>query len=900
MEGTTSGTKSVVIDNHHPIVPTKSQQQKDLVKRTPEISDDLGRNAREMVSLRVLESLFVQKNSYANSVTSVPGDKIELDPSRDCEDVLRCILLEVSASNLKTAMPDMLKWDVRSFIMKKRSLLPKCLLQQLKDAIVKSTNPFSTSLKESSGLELGNHSRYSVTADAVDSDGFKQGHEIGSVDTRRAAPTENLDTLTQGDKNGLQENQPGSTLLPVKRSFNAPTAYEIEVNKTKAIPENSSDPCAKAAKKFKQDVVVPIQNTLPDLISPQRDGVPAESCGGSQSVVRKGNSEDEAHGTLKANGCLKDGKAEHAASRSVLCGIDSSIKNLLPQRMSTDKKFQNIGSSSNCCAEQGTSSGSSRRVIQQDSRTCGSKGYLDCNLPQDLQNGEPSNADKENIEQNHESEFSGDTDEYHNESTDLASQKNDFLNLQCSQGEGSLATVDCTELNLCVKCNEGGNLIVCRSDTCPLVVHESCLGSVPNFDYKGSFYCPFCAYSRAISEYLEGKKKVSLARKDLAAFIGLGAGQRSKKSRPRSQGMKKHQSREYTNVQLCRNEKGKNSLNVVSEAGSAPANRSSVRLQAMQTGAPQPEASLLSNENRRNSLNEVTEAGSAPVDRSSVGAQVVQTGAPQPEASLPRNENETNSFNEVTEAGSAPADRSSVRAQVMQTGGSQPEASLPCNENGRNSLNEVTETGSAPADRSSVGAQVRQTGSPQPEASLPKQCLVAGQQPNKSPLRCHRSRQNQSREEEELCHDENRNKNSSEKAEEAGSRPVNRNSMHAEVSQIHPPQPHVPHELVCQESSSIEDSSEEEEDEIGSKYRVQFRNREKNSCPWIPQLRRKKLPWTKIEEETLKEGLLRFSHYRDRWKMILEFGGDVFLKGRTSGDLKDKWRNISKASEKAT
>ncbi|CAN4109249.1 unnamed protein product [Withania somnifera] len=125
--------------------------------------------------------------------------------------------------------------------------------------------------------------------------------------------------------------------------------------------------------------------------------------------------------------------------------------------------------------------------------------------------------------------------------------------------------------------------------------------------------------------------------------------------------------------------------------------------------------------------------------------------------------------------------------------------------------------------------------------------------------------------------------------------------MNAEVMLIHPPQPCVPCEHVCQESSSIEGSSEdEEEEETGSEYRVQLRNPEKKyTSPWIPQSRRKKLPWTKIEEETLKEGLLLFSHFRDRWKKILEFGGDVFLKGRTPGDLKDKWRNISKASEKA-
>ncbi|KAJ8566014.1 hypothetical protein K7X08_008590 [Anisodus acutangulus] len=64
----------------------------DLVKRTPEVSDDMGRNARELVSLRVLETLSVQEISNANNDASVPGDKIKLDQSECCEDVLRHLL----------------------------------------------------------------------------------------------------------------------------------------------------------------------------------------------------------------------------------------------------------------------------------------------------------------------------------------------------------------------------------------------------------------------------------------------------------------------------------------------------------------------------------------------------------------------------------------------------------------------------------------------------------------------------------------------------------------------------------------------------------------------------------------------------------------------------------------
>lgn len=66
----------------------------DLVKRTPEISDDLGENAREMVSLRILESFFARQSGSKNGGSAIES-KIELDPSKQCEDVLRDIVHEV-------------------------------------------------------------------------------------------------------------------------------------------------------------------------------------------------------------------------------------------------------------------------------------------------------------------------------------------------------------------------------------------------------------------------------------------------------------------------------------------------------------------------------------------------------------------------------------------------------------------------------------------------------------------------------------------------------------------------------------------------------------------------------------------------------------------------------------
>lgn len=66
----------------------------DFLEKMPETSDDHSRNAREMVSLRVLESLSSQ-GACANPVSSASGKKVRLDPSDRCEDVLQRILTEV-------------------------------------------------------------------------------------------------------------------------------------------------------------------------------------------------------------------------------------------------------------------------------------------------------------------------------------------------------------------------------------------------------------------------------------------------------------------------------------------------------------------------------------------------------------------------------------------------------------------------------------------------------------------------------------------------------------------------------------------------------------------------------------------------------------------------------------
>ncbi|CAN4094728.1 unnamed protein product [Withania somnifera] len=641
----------------------------DLVKQIPEISDDMGKNARELVSLRVLETLSVLEISNASNDASVPGDKIDLDKSVHCEDVLRHLLLGVSWDQ-KLAGPEVSKWDVQLFVTKKRSCLPKCALQQIKDT-VDTTNPCPTSLKENYGFEVGSQSRDGDYFDAVDFSGIKQCCEVRGRDAQyeHVLPSGNVTPRLGTNTNGLQENQP-RTLVPFKRRIDTFTAHEGEHRKTEPISENSFDTCIKASKRFKREVISPKcdavhdfeSSQVHDFESSQRDGISIELLAQTpQAIVQKRNLE---------NGALVgglDGRCEGAAPKMVRQNTDTcSHDDQLPEIMILEEKIQNVGSSSKACDELRTSSGSSLQVIHQYSHTRGTEDHRECNWGS-LFKDEPYEGAKRNILESDEPEFSSDSNGYHNEKTVLSAKRNNFVSSQCTQGQDALTTKNVREFNLCVKCNEGGQLLICSSNSCSLVVHQSCLGSVPSFHNGGNFYCPFCAYSRAISEYLEVRKLSSLARKDLASFIGVGARRQSRKSSRRT--MKNH-SRE--------------------------------------------DEELYHDKNNKDVLNEFTEARSASVSRDSLDGEITEMPSPQPEASVPHEPVATEQKSK----------KSPPRSHRLQQKLSREEEELSREDRKKHSLNKVQDPGNATVSKSTPDADV--TGSPLPEASaLPE--LMSGQ-----------------------------------------------------------------------------------------------------------------------------------------------------------------------------
>ncbi|CAA3012712.1 telomeric repeat-binding factor 1-like [Olea europaea subsp. europaea] len=95
--------------------------------------------------------------------------------------------------------------------------------------------------------------------------------------------------------------------------------------------------------------------------------------------------------------------------------------------------------------------------------------------------------------------------------------------------------MDWSERELCINCDEGGKLLICSENGCPIAVHEKCMGSPAGFDERGLFYCPYCLYRKAVAEKSPAWENAMSKKKALSIFIDKeiigGAKQGEKKER---------------------------------------------------------------------------------------------------------------------------------------------------------------------------------------------------------------------------------------------------------------------------------------------------------------------------------------------------------------------------------
>nr|GEU91942.1 zinc finger, PHD-type, homeodomain-like, zinc finger, RING/FYVE/PHD-type [Tanacetum cinerariifolium] len=687
-----------------------------LVNTAPAISGDAGKDARELVSLRILENLFAHgKDTDADSAQNC---KISFDASERCEDVLNKILHKTPEPMLKLEQE---KWDVRPFLMHKRSSMPTCLLMKLKEAMLESSNPLLLSLKEKSRISNASED---VSLDKDD-------------------PSLNISK----DKNKVQEN-----VLPEMDHVQSSVGGTIE------------------------------HAGIEDDTNLTKDGFvsndPRKETNIAQEKVSQGADQEE-----NSSG----GSTRYARLENCEMFIERPPEGSGGNQMTEDGADANILRDDDHLPRDTYTEGHDKRVSVDSME--GSEFVI-------------------TIQQNSERDD--------DKRTDIAAEKEAFMKSQFTITEWS-------EIDLCMKCNEGGQLLVCSSDACVIRVHESCLGSSVTLDESDKFFCPFCAYSRAISKCLEAKRKVSLARKDLQAFTSFSVNHMLNKSSVKQSELQKKGTESFPATTegngVGHTASRANDINCKSNEQTTGIWRVSDEmrietecLNQQTTGLPQnpiPEPSTLTNNCKRKETQSSTEPSCSRKLRKKKG----QHTPPVPLHSLRRNKLPwAKTEEEILEEG-------------VQRYASANNKGIPWKEIldfGRNVFHKGRTTIDLKDKWRNMCLNQQTTGLPQNPIPEP-------------------STLTKNRETKET-------------------------------------------------QSSTEPSCS-----------TKLRNKKAQHTPPVPlhSLRRNKLPWAKTEEEILKEGVQRYASANDKgipWKEILDFGRNVFHKGRTTIDLKDKWRNMCKGN----
>ncbi|XP_022746289.1 uncharacterized protein LOC111296311 [Durio zibethinus] len=725
---------------------------RDLIETAPVSPDGLGKNTSERVALRCLEEVFGPKNGLEN--VAPPDSRVAFDLSSSCEDVLEHILQEVPLSNLKKAGAELLRLDVNPFMMHKRASLPKCALEQLKSSI----------LEEIPDHE-GDENVPTLRPDDSDDENCNQEGNL-------------IPQIHENDNEILQDGLLERNSIHSKRCRNDLVAGNL-VGLVSVNQNSLHNDLHLNAKKFKQDATCTIQSVEQIPICLHGEEQLEDLSGGIIKVTEiEGNNlgKDSQAGEGDQDVCVPSRTLGQSDAFGHVELQDNQMVNVqnadvLAERKYGNRPCQNVVMNESDHVENG--------ALQR-----GASGDAGENIDQGFPLSSPNSSSADGLQQNIDLvEAKADMDhpcveqicEYEDERFNIALKKSLFLSSLCTPSQDLVRKAGWTEQNICAKCNQNGQVLICSSSGCQLVVHESCLDSAARFDEKGNFYCPFCAYSVSISKYLEAKDKASLARKELAAFMEFC-------SKKLTEEQRKLQSHSRLN--------GNEDLVGIQESGHL-------------------------GESEHNFINQNREVNHGPSASHLNGNKLCV---------------EEDTF---------------------------------------------------------MGGAVDVQG----ENNEEEEKLVLG----------HQSMRECEHQEEELpanlkFNDDNPT------SENTKTVPVIQVEVKEDVMKeaVEPQITDAPAKPGCSLNSDGEESSTDANNKyIISSYSMRFRKREtKYSFPATPQLRRKKVPWTNDEEEMLRKGVQKFGNYGGNvpWKRILDFGAKVFLSGRTTVDLKDKWRNMSKGS----
>ncbi|KAK6945320.1 hypothetical protein RJ641_026422 [Dillenia turbinata] len=894
----------------------------DLIQRT-DFNLELGKNAREMVALRCLEELFSPNNEISDDCSASMGTKVGFDSSKCCEDVLHEIWHDVLASDPRTIRPKLGRRNIYPFITQKRASLPKLALQELKDTILEGSDPSIVSLREMCGLALRKQCDNQVSMENDDTSALGPRAEGGLLDAVETVK-KNIVPEVSEENNRLLHDLPVEISSALKRDRDklATEAIVLHPHDCSNTRMDNFDDLQSNAKRLKQSVSYATVDVEQNLVSSREK----ESLEGSVRITEKEGKEwlEEPQmvelrrdRSFPENGsCDASEKQDHSIDAKPDEFVHNEPKlpscdNMVSEAADLSRLQQHVSNEE----AQGNDHVEPMSSKDSDSDETREHGSAPSSGPHQ------NTVTKDGTGHALEPEASSDGDGYHNESIEITLKKNRFLSSQSTSAEDSLANLDWTEQNLCVKCSRGGDLLVCSGTCCPLAVHTNCLGSSAIFDRRGNFFCPFCAYSRAVSEYHDAKKKKSLARKALATFIGDGHHpNQGSKELPQKKQSHSRKGRD-DNTGHGKSNQTRNCL-YVDEANNHHLRKGKQGNQQFKPSAPcldegsrekmvqEPSSSTLV-ELQKQAQNVNGFGGDTSVYRDPQLVTRDQRCGEKPRVDLSARRNPSRRTIVVAEQTlEGENDKSSADGQQkgpvrtkdctninMEAFPPQEPANTGYMNTGETSEGNGNLVADAPQKPASANTNAEKTF----EAEVGKSVADPPQEPGSAvdPLP------------QETSADRNDGTTDLPMEAACATNANNKEACQDETGKSNNLSP----ECGVPVSNSDEEISEDESDHfivlrrsprVSDHFTVQRRSprvRKKNVHEInqkIPLLKRKKLAWTPEEVAALQEGMELFGKAEGKipWIRILEFGSSVFLRGRTPSDLKDKWRNIMKASSK--
>ncbi|KAF7833289.1 protein CHROMATIN REMODELING 4-like isoform X1 [Senna tora] len=413
---------------------------------------------------------------------------------------------------------------------------------------------------------------------------------------------------------------------------------------------------------------------------------------------------------------------------------------------------------------------------------------------------------------------------------------------------GGYIFLDLLDRKICVSCNEGGEVLVCSERDCPITLHAKCFCIEPKFDDMGNFYCPYCCFKRALAEAQEFRKKAMTAKKDLCSFF------RQNISTSDKMGQKDMETERKDLKELPVVGNGI-SLDHCNGQGN-----DSVHSQHLKKVRDQ-----------QNEMERVTTSANQHEieveDESHANPQKVNTSDSRPrhyrEEKAPMRNGEDFDVHNIS--------------KTLKTRS--------------NEGKEGIEPEDLRYDNETVYASIIKDAKP-----LSAFCFGGYTDVHSLDITLTRVKPG-----EKLSHNElkvSANGSSASESNASDSETLSMKKSHVEKGVQRPEYSRrvssVSKSLLLKNDIEGKSACYKNEEFSGPYMQSCSKNLTSHSA------KRKRLNWTTDEENTLKEGVLRFSveNRNIPWRKILEFGCDVFDNNRTPVDLKDKWKNMTSKEER--